>query len=398
MTLDPIVVLDIGTRRIRALVAEENPDGHSPGLLAVTGYAEKESRGIRTGSCTNADDAAAIVSEVISDAAAAASVRAGAVHLPLTGLDIDSLPAHEELVVNGVVVPEHLDEIMGLVRKKAPPDAALLHNVVRQYSIDDMAGVMPVGNSCSTLKIDTLLIHGPKSRMLNLVHLLKTLDIEIAAPFFAGLCAATAALTPEKKLGGVLLLDLGAGTTDFVAYANAQMADAGVLPVGGDILTNDIAAAFHLNPTAAEILKCEHGQATLDTAARNQRVPASSGPGVKLLDLQTVINCRMAETFSLIRDRLRRKGILSSLRNGVVLSGGGANLPKVVDLAGEIFDLPCSIAEPALPGMGPDDKVPPPQMATIYGAATLAYAELSEAAANRKTVWRSFKNFFGFNS
>lgn len=397
MTLDPIVVLDIGTRHIRALIAEENPDGHAPGRLVVTGYAEKDSRGIRTGSCTNADDAAAIVSEVVSAATATAEVRAGAVHLPLTGIGIDSEPAHVELVVNGVVIPEHLDEIMRLARDKAPQGAALLHNVVRQYSIDDMAGVMPVGNSCSTLKLDTLLIHGPKSRMLNLVHLLETLDIEIAAPFFAGLCAATASLTSAQKREGVLHLDLGAGTTDFVAYANAQMADAGVLPVGGDILTNDIAAAFHLTPSAAEALKCKHGQAVLDASARTRRIPVGNDPGVKLFDLQTVINCRMAETFALIRDRLRRKGILSSLRAGVVLSGGGANLPKVVELATQIFDLPCTIAEPALPGATDDDKIPPPQMATIYGAAALAYADLAEAAANRKTFWRSIKNFFGFN-
>ncbi|MBP1588666.1 MAG: cell division protein FtsA [Kiritimatiellae bacterium] len=396
MTLDPIVVLDIGTSRVRALVAEENPDGKNPGRLEVTGYGDYPSAGICKGACIHIDDAAEAIRAAIKDASTAASVTTRAVHLPLTGVGIDSTPVHQELVVNGEIQPEHIEEIKAHAREAVRPGDALLHNVVRQYAVDGIPGDLPVGVLCKTLSLDALLIHGPHARLLNLVHVLERLKIELASPFFSGLCASISSLTGEQKRDGALLIDLGAGTTDFVAYANAQMADAGVLPVGGDQLTNDIAAAFHLPVRTAEALKRAHAQATLNVTTRTQRVQTSDMNSVKLFDLQQVANCRMTETFTLIRDRLRQKGLLSQLRAGVVLSGGGALLADVVTLASDIFELPAAIAEPTLPGTL-HDPAHGPQMATILGAVSLAYDEQLEAVANQKTVWRGIKHFFGFS-
>lgn len=396
MPLDPIVVLDIGTSRIRALVAEENPDGQSPGVLSITGYGEYPSAGIRKGACVHMDSAAAQIRSAINDASDAARVTTRSVHLPLTGVGIDSCINPVGLKINGEILPEHVDEILALSRARVRASDALLHNVVRHYAVDGIPGDLPVGVLCKELTLETLLIYGPKTRLLNLVHVLDRLKIEVTTPFFAGLCAAVSSLSAEQKHDGVLLIDLGAGTTDFVAYAGAQMADAGVLPVGGEQLTNDIAAAFHLQPADAEKLKRAHAQATLNATSRTQRVPAGpDGNTIRLFDLQQVANSRMTEIFSLIRDRLQQKNLLSQLRAGVVLSGGGAMLSDVVTLASTVFDLPCSIAEPALPG-ATHAPAHGPQMATAFGAVALAYNELTEAAANQKTIWRGLKNFFGF--
>lgn len=400
MTIDPIVVLDIGTSRVRTLVAEQSTQKDAPpDALAITGYGEYPSAGMCKGSCSNVDTAQSAINSAINDAATSAGIRPPfAVHLPMSGVGIDSTPVHVELLVNGEILPEHITEILGLARESASPSDALLHNVVRHYAVDGIPGNLPVGVLGTTLTLDSLLIHGPKARLLNLVHVLDRLKIELAAPFFSGLCAATSSLTPDQKRDGALLIDLGAGTTDFIAYANAQMADAGVLPVGGDQLTNDIAAAFQIAPPVAEALKRTHAQATLNATSRTQRIPVSDAPSakaIKLFDLQQVANCRMAETFTLIRDRLRRKGLLPQLRAGVVLAGGGALLADVVTLASNIFELPCAIAEPFLPGAA-HDPAHGPQMATPLGAVALAYAELAEAAANQKTVWHSLKAFFGF--
>ncbi len=165
------------------------------------------------------------------------------------------------------------------------------------------------------------------------------------------LCSALAVLTTEQKAGGVIVIDLGGGTTDYVAYADNVVAAAGALGVGGDHITNDIALAFNIPLSHAENLKRESGNAVIDSSSTGQKisVPADVGfPGraISLRSLHTVMNLRVDEILRMIRKHLANQDILHNVGAGVVLTGGGAHMRGVVSLTERIFGLPCMIGRP----------------------------------------------------
>jgi cell division protein FtsA len=201
------------------------------------------------------------------------------------------------------------------------------------------------------LSLDVLVLHGVRSRLHNAVRVVRSVPVDIEDVAFSGLCASLAVLTDEQKQDGVLVLDLGGGTTDYVAYAGGVVAAAGVLAVGGDHVSNDIALAFNIPTARAETLKRQWGAAIVEPGSASRRVslPAEvgfAGRSISLNGLQTVINARMDETLRLVRKRLHEAGVLLRIGAGVVLSGGGAQLKGLPALAEHVFGLPCGIGVP----------------------------------------------------
>jgi cell division protein FtsA len=175
--------------------------------------------------------------------------------------------------------------------------------------------------------------------------------MEVQDVAFSGLCSGLAVLTPEQKKSGVIVVDLGGGTTDYIAYANNVLAAAGTLGLGGDHVTNDIALAFNIPISQADRVKREAGSAVINVPNASQRIalPAEVGfqsRSLSLGSLNTVINARLDEMLGMIRKRLQQEMILPLIGAGIVLTGGGAHQKGVVQVAEEIFGLPCSIGKP----------------------------------------------------
>lgn len=393
MSMDPIVVLDIGTSRVRVLVGEETPDGD----WKVTGVGQNASRGMRKGACGHLDDASDAARAALAMAEDDASMSIRSVVLPIAGGGIQARESHVELAVKDTVTDDHVRQILAEARHNGiPADCKLLHNVVQRYRLDQLSGVNPVGLNGSILALDSLLVYGEHRALMNLVHVAQNLDLDVSEPCFAGLCAATACLDAAQKQQGVLLVDLGAGVTTYVAYAQACVADAGVIPVGGWNVTNDIATAFRLTFDAAESLKRQHGDAMINHTLRNRRVEsAGSRASIKLPDLQTVVHLRMDETFGLVREALDRKGLLRLLGGGVVLSGGGANLRNVATLAERVFNLPCAVA---VPGGFPDlrSDLAAPEWATALGALRIGIDSQLARTPLPKSFLKRLRTFIGF--
>ncbi|MBQ7251753.1 MAG: hypothetical protein IJS32_04040, partial [Kiritimatiellae bacterium] len=143
----------------------------------------------------------------------------------------------------------------------------------------------------SRLETDMLIVHHARSNMLRFKAALDAEELRLDEIYFSGLCAATAALSPEEKAAGVALIDFGAGTTDFVAYARRTIADAGAVAVGGNHFTSDLARAFRLGRDDAEALKCRHGSVAIAATDRTRRIPlASSGPAAGRSARASVVN------------------------------------------------------------------------------------------------------------
>jgi cell division protein FtsA len=397
MSMEPIVALEIGTSRVRVFVGEAREDG---GLM-ITAVGDSASSGMRKGEMFHFESVCSCVETALRQAEEAANLTINEVYLAMSGSQIEGMPNRGEIPVDGEITQEHVDHVLRVAKEVTlPADRQILHSIVGQYCVDGLCGVMPVGMTGKMLAADVLIVHGLYSRMINLVRVVKSLKLEVAELLFSGLCSAQAALSAEQKLQGVLLIDLGGGTTDYVAYAQAKIADAGVIGVGGDHVTNDIARAFRLPTTEAEALKIQHGDAMVSAAGRTRRLslPVGAGESVrtaKLSDLQAIVHLRMEETFGLIRARLQQQKLLHLLGGGIVLTGGGAYLKNATQLAEKVFGLPCEIGVPRnVSGLTANLAVP--EYATGVGAVLCGYKNARLRAEQSRSVWKKIGHWFGF--
>jgi len=199
--------------------------------------------------------------------------------------------------------------------------------------------------------VDMLVLHGVRGLLRNTVRVVEQIPMEVQDVAFSGLCAALSVLTVEQKKSGVVVIDLGGGTTDYMAYAGGVVACGGAIGVGGDHVTNDLAIAFNIPVTRAEKLKKDVGGATVPPVVEPAKVslPAEVGfPGrtINLRSVHAVINARMDEIFNMIKRRLDDDGVLPMVGAGIVLTGGGAHMKGVTDLAETVFGVPCFIGAP----------------------------------------------------
>jgi len=352
MTVDPIVALEIGTSKVIALVGEIREDGH----VMVTGMGEHPSTGVRKGEIIDLENAVVCVRSVLEMAEESGKVAIRQVHLAVSGGHIQNLVNRGTVPVldkDGEITEEDVEQVMDVARAvNLSPDREILHTICQHFRIDDQERVIrPEGMEGAKLSLDMLVLHGVRSRLRNTVRVARSVPIDVQDVAFSGLCSALSVLTPEQKKSGLVVIDLGGGTTDYLAYAGDVVASAGALGVGGDHITNDIALSFNIPTFQAERLKRESGCAVVDASSVSQKValPAEVGfPGctVSLKALHTVINARVDEIFGMIKKRLEKDAILHHVGAGTVLTGGGAHLKRVSQLAEEMFDLPCSVGRP----------------------------------------------------
>ena len=351
MAQNPIVSLEIGTSKIRVLVGEQLENGQ----IMVTGMGECPSRGVRKGGEIIAfENALTCVKTALEMAEEQSGIAISEVHLVVTGGHIQSVINHGNVPVeSGEISREDMDRAMEVGRTlNLPHDRAVLHTINQHFYVDDQPGVIdPVGMEGSKLSVDMLILHGIRNRIRNAVKVLKSAHVEVADVAFSGLCSALAVLTSEQKESGVIVIDLGGGTTDYLVYGGRAIACAGALAVGGDHVTNDIATGFCIPILQAERLKVEWGNALKGQCPQNQTVALQAesgfhGKNVNLADLHTIINARVEEILFMVKAEITRYNPLSMSGAGVLLTGGGAHLKGVCDLAAQGFGMPCHVGSP----------------------------------------------------
>lgn len=400
MSLPPIVALEIGTTVVRAVIGESRDDGH----IMITGLGECPSRGVRKGEIVDFDNALACVRRALQLAEENGRVIINQVHLLVSGGHIMSLVNRGSVPVMNArheVTDEEIEHAMATARAVAlPADRQVLHTICQYFHVDDQQGIVdPEGMEASKLSVDVLVIHGVLTRLRNVVKVVRTVQVDVEDVAFGGLCSALAVLAPEDKEVGVVVIDLGGGTTDYVVYANNAIALAGVFGVGGDHITNDIARGLRLPLLEAERLKEESGSAVVDLSARSQKLvlpgePGSSQRSVRLSDLHTIIHLRAEETLGLVKNELVRHNLLRSLGGGVVLTGGGADLKHVARLAEKIFGLPCRVGGPrGVAGLAVVTEGP--RYAAPVGMIRYAFRAAAQREGEGGAIRSLFKALFG---
>jgi cell division protein FtsA len=350
--VDPVAALEIGTSKTVAMVGEMREDG----TVMITGVGEQPSSGVRKGEIIDLENASVCAKSALEEAEETSNVSLGQVFVAVSGGHIRGLVNRGAVPVRDTdaqVSEEDVDEVMEVARAVSlAADREIIHTICRHFCIDDQERVIkPEGMVGARLSVDMLVLHGVRGLLRNTVRVVEQIPMEVQDVAFSGLCSALSVLTAEQKTSGVVVIDLGGGTTDYMAYAGGVVACGGALGVGGDHVTNDIAIAFSIPMTRAEKLKKDIGSATIPAVIDPPRIslPAEVGfPGrtINLRSMHTVINARMEEIFSTIKKRLDDDNVLPLVGAGIVLTGGGAHMIGATDLAETVFGVPCFVGAP----------------------------------------------------
>ncbi len=279
-----------------------------------------------------------------------------------------------------------------------PRDRDLLDIVDQSYELDTLGGITsPKGMSGRVLKLNTLHIHADKNQIDNARTAASGARLEIRDPLFATTCAAEAVLSPAEKNNGVLVLDLGGGSTGWAAYSRGSLVAASVIGVGGEHITNDIAFAFQTTQAQAEGLKRSDASALVgsdhNASARvkmHGSTPLMEARTVSRRALDTVVNLRCKELFSIVRNELEDRDLLHILSSGVVITGGGAALKDVDKLLQRELGMQVRIGQPTeIDGL--NDVPNPASFAAIAGALLYAHHNYEEKPFFRTLLERWFK-------
>jgi cell division protein FtsA len=280
-----------------------------------------------------------------------------------------------------------------------PAQNHVVHAIRQHFLVDGQDGITnPVGMLGSRIEVDVHVVHGNLNRLQNAIRTVKGLQLEVDDIVFNGLASSLALLTNEQKELGSLIIDIGGGTTEYVVYANGIIKHTGVLAVGGDHVSNDLAYGLKVPLSRAEQLKIEHGSSFLDEAAKGQTITLSNEHGlplrtVNLEHLRRIMSLRLEEIFQLVGQDLEQAGVLDYLRAGVFLCGGGARIPEIAKLAEQVLGMPVTLGKTnSISGL--KSALDQPEFATAIGLVKFGSFQQRKRAA-KSFLTDGIKNTLG---
>jgi cell division protein FtsA len=369
-TKNLIVGLDIGTSKIVAVVAEVK----SGGGFDIVGLGTQPSRGLKRGVVVNIEATMASIQRVLEEAELMADCRIAEVYTGVAGSHIRSLNSSGMVAIKEKEVTQaDIDRVIETAKAVAiPNDQQILHILPQEFIIDGQEDVRePLGMSGVRLEVKVHIVTGAVSAVENIVKCVRRCGLSVKDVILQPLASARAVLNDDEQDLGVCLMDIGGGTTDIAVFAGGAIRHTAVIPIAGDQITNDIAMTLRTPTKEAEELKVRHGCALRQLANPNDfvEVPGVGERGARKLSRQMlaeVIEPRVEELYTLVQAELRRSGFEELLSSGIVLTGGTALLGGMVELAEEVFHLPCRVGLPAYTG-GLADVVRSPRYATAVG-------------------------------
>jgi cell division protein FtsA len=271
--------------------------------------------------------------------------------------------------------------------------------LTQEYKVDDRSGIKsPLGLSGHRLEAKVHLVTSAKNTEKDLRTCLDKVSIEVLDFVLEPLASAHSVLDKNERELGVVLIDIGGGTTDVIVYKDGGVMHAGAIPIGGTNITNDIAYGLQTSREQAEIIKCQHGCARISLANTDDNITISGTSGresksVSQNMLSTIIEPRMDEIFRLAKNEVNKSNCQKDNTFGIVLTGGGAQLLHVEDLAQEIFQQPVKIGKPELKG-GISESVNDPRYATAVGLIKYGMENWEELEYGEVTISSAFQDFF----
>ena len=351
---DLLVGLDIGTSKVVALVAELEADGQ----FNVVGVGQTASKGLKKGVVVNIEATVQSIQKALEEAEVMADRRIVQVFTGIAGNHIFSFNSSGMVAIRDKEVGStDVERVLETAKAiNIPTDQQILHILIQEFIIDGQEDVRePIGMSGLRLEVKVHIVTGAVSAAQNIVKCVRRCGLEVNDLILQPLASSLAVLTDDEKELGVVLVDIGGGTTDIAIYSQGSIRHTAVIPIAGDQITNDIAMALRTPTVEAEDLKIHYGIARQDMADSTAMIDV---PGVGDREprpiskqaLAAVIEPRVEELFTLVLGVVRDSGYEGMVSSGIVLTGGASLMPGMVELAEQVFLRPARIGRPEYRG------------------------------------------------
>ncbi|MFH0821885.1 MAG: cell division protein FtsA [Pseudomonadota bacterium] len=345
-----IVGLDVGTTKVCAIIGEVNEDD----MVDIIGLGTARSRGLRRGVVVNIDQTVASIRKAIEDAELMSGCRAESAIAGVSGGHIKGINSHGVIAVkNREVTAVDVNRVIDAARAVAIPlDREVIHILPQEFMVDDQDGIKePIGMAGVRLEAKVHIVTGATSSTQNIARCANRSGLRVEDLVLQQMAASEAVLSSDEKELGVVLVDIGGGTTDIAVFLEGAIQYTSVIPVGGDQLTNDIAVGLRTPMAEAEKIKTKNGCALGSLVSKDETVPVPGVGGrqpriVARSVLADIIEPRLEETLGLVRREIEKFGLMDKVASGVVLTGGSVAIEGMCDLADQIFDLPVRLGYP----------------------------------------------------
>ncbi len=390
-----ITVIDVGSSKICCLAAELHE-----GALRYRGHGIAEALGMRRGVVSELGPASACIREAVE---AAEKVAGGMIAKAVVGVGGPHVRGVNSC--GGITLGTRMREITREEVRAAvdrarsvslEPDRDVLHLLPQEFVLDHQSGIHdPVGMIGSRLEVNLHMSTCGAGVMQSVVTAANRAGVEIEDTVYEGVASAEGVLTADERELGICLADIGAGSTELIVYYEGAVAHTAVLPIGGDHFTNDLAVGLHISVAEAEKLKLRHGHAvvtavpqlnSIELAGDGQHEPRN----VSLRTIAEILEARATELMKMLRDNLRNGGVLEALGAGCVLTGGGACLPGMLDVAESMLRVQARVGSPVKISKLPPD-LGSPEFATTLGMLLYTHRKLQSRSGEEASLGARLK-------
>ncbi len=369
MKKDRVAAIDVGTTKVCTIMA----DVYDNEGLRVLGVGVAPSHGLHKGLVVNINEAKESIKQSVRIAEQMAGRRLESAYVGVTGRHITSVNNKGSIAItrnNQVVRTDDLKRVLDVARSvKVPTEQKLLHVIPREYVVDGQGGVKnPIGMHGFRLDVETHIITAAITSIQNLTKCIRGIGVEVEDLIMEPLASAEAVLEPEEKQDGVLLADIGGGTTDLALFKDNTIYHTSVLPVAGYQVTRDISVGLGITFELAEEMKKRYGDVTPkedDFSAKEISI-TGDGHSISYNDLSEIIRVRVEEMLRLIMLELPQSDYRKLIPAGLVITGGVANLPGIAELGQKVTRMPVRLGRP-VKLQGVSDVLDNPAYATGVG-------------------------------
>ena len=380
--------IDIGTSKTNTLIAEVGENEH----VEIVGVGSVPSQGIKRGVIIDLEQAAQVVRESVSNAERMAGVKMDSAVVAVNGSHLSSFNSQGVIAVpkdSKEIGEEEIEKVIEAAKAGViSPERELIHILPREFILDGQKGISdPLGMTGSRLEGKVHIVTGSVTAVQNLLKCMELVELEVDELIFGNLASGNAILSKTEKELGVLLIDMGAGSSDISVFINDNIAYSSILPLGGIQITNDLAIGLKTSIEESEKLKLKYGNVmgnyiSPEDVIEIARVNGQEKEQISKKYLVDIMEPRVQEIFSLIKEELERSNYFNVITQGVVLTGGCALLPGITNLAGKLFNTNVRVGKPDYQGeLG--DLINEPRFSTTMGLLDFAIEQEKMVGPNR---------------
>ncbi|MGA2445041.1 MAG: cell division protein FtsA [Opitutaceae bacterium] len=383
-----IGAVEIGTAKVAVLVGELTRGR----TLNIIGVGSCQSRGVIKGSVVDYKEASTCTQAAIQAAEARAGVAVEVVYLAQTGAHLEGFYNEAAVNVNAAdncVSTLDIDTVCRLAKAKELPEGrAVVHHIRRPFRLDGRLVPNPEHLVGQRLEAGYWTVHGSEAKIGDHIHVITGFNLRVEELILSSLAAGTMVTSAEERQNGVLVLDIGCGTTDYALYRDGVAQQTGVVPVGGDHFTNDLSLGLRLTRGQAEKIKLRYGSATLRARDKHEKVWLNGDYSIgdrqfPRQSIEQITFARARELLEVVRKKLGPAFVPEQTPVGVVLTGGAAKLPGMDEAASKVFGVPGRLGEAP---SWVSDELRDPGFSTVLG---LLYYGLNAQAERTSAARRS---------